>query len=169
MVSIVQKALAASTASLPIEVISAVPEWVELVVPCDLDVAHRLQSFMMQLDAKLPDDVRESVGYAFREMLCNAIEWGGKLDATRKVRISCLRAKRMVLYRIADPGQGFKLETLRHSAVNNPADDPLQHAGVREEQGLRPGGFGIFLVREMVDDLLYNEARNEVVFVKYLD
>jgi hypothetical protein len=39
----------------------------------------------------------------------------------------------------------------------------------REKLGLRPGGFGILTVRAKVDELLYNEAQNEVVFVKYLD
>ena len=34
---------------------------------------------------------------------------------------------------------------------------------------MRPGGFGLLLVRAMVDELLYNEAQNEVVFIKYLD
>src|SRR5262245_10102563 len=83
---VVQKALA-SDGSLAIEVLSARPEWVELLVPCSLEIADRLQGFMMRLDADLPENVRESVGYAFRELLCNAIEWGGKLDATQKVRI----------------------------------------------------------------------------------
>ena len=40
---------------------------------------------------------------------------------------------------------------------------------VREEKGLRPGGFGLLMVRAQVDELLYNEKQNEVVFVKYLD
>jgi hypothetical protein len=40
---------------------------------------------------------------------------------------------------------------------------------VREEKGLRPGDFGLVLIRAIADDLLYNERRNEVVFVKYLD
>ena len=48
----------------------------------------------------------------------------------------------MLLYRIADPGQGFSIESLTHSAINNPDDDPLRHAFVREEKGLRPGGLG---------------------------
>ena len=165
---IVRKALA-SDGSLAIEVLSARPEWVELLVPCSLEIADRLQGFMMRLDADLPEAVRESVGYAFRELLCNAIEWGGKLDATRKVRIAYLRAKRMLVYRIADPGQGFKMDDLAHSAISNAPDRPLDHMSVREEMGIRAGGFGIFMVRGMVDELLYNEAHNEVVFVKYLD
>ena len=44
----------------------------------------------------------------------------------------------------------------------------MAHAIVREEKGLRPGGFGILTVRAKVDELLYNEKRNEVVFIKYL-
>ena len=108
-------------------------------------------------------------GQAFRELLMNAIEWGGKLDPARKVRISYLRARRMLLYRISDPGQGFRPESLTHAAISNPEDHPYQHVLVREEKGLRPGGFGIFLVRQMVDELVYNEAHNEVVFIKYLD
>lgn len=165
---IVKKALAAD-GSLAIEVLSARPEWVELLVPCSLEIAERLQGFMMRLDADLPEEVRESIGYAFRELLCNAIEWGGKLDTNRKVRIAYLRARRMLVYRIADPGQGFKMDTLAHSAVHNAPDRPLDHMAVREEMGIRAGGFGIFMVRSMVDELLYNEAHNEVVFVKYLD
>lgn len=160
---------AAPAAELPIEVVSARPEWVEIVAPCSLAVAGRIQSFMMQLDANLPEDVRESIGQAFRELLCNAVEWGGKLDPTRHVRISCLRAKRMLLYRIADPGEGFDIERLSHAAISNPDDDPLQHHFVREEKGLRPGGLGLAITRTLVDELIYNEARNEVVFVKYLD
>ena len=61
------------------------------------------------------------------------------------------------------------IDRLRHAAISNPADDPLQHMMVRDEQGLRPGGFGLAITRSLVDELIYNEARNEVVFVKYLD
>ena len=156
-------------AALPIEVVSARPEWVELVAPCSLRVADRIQSFMMRLEADLPEAIRQSVGRAFREMLANAVEWGGKLDPARTVRISCVRARRMLLYRIADPGEGFDIERLSHAAINNPEGDPLQHAFVREEMGLRAGGLGLAITRSLVDELIYNEARNEVIFVKYLD
>ena len=41
--------------------------------------------------------------------------------------------------------------------------------GRREEQGLRPGGFGIMLTRKLVDELIYDERGNDVILVKYLD
>ena len=147
--------------------ISARPEWVELVVPCTREAAGRIEAVMAQLDADLAPDVRESIGYAFRELLLNAVEWGGKLDPTRTVRISCLRAKRMLMYRIADPGPGFNIEELPHAAIGQSPDDPIAHMHVREAKGIRPGGFGLLMVRASVDELLYNEKRNEVVFVKY--
>jgi CheY-like chemotaxis protein/anti-sigma regulatory factor (Ser/Thr protein kinase) len=159
----------AGSAAMAIEVISARPEWVELVAPCTLEMTDRIQSFVMQLDARLPEAAREEVAQAFRELLNNAIEWGGKLDPDRKVRISCVRAKRLLLYRIADPGEGFDPEKLNHAAIANPPDSPLQHAIVREEQGIRPGGLGLMMTQSLVDELIYNEARNEVMFIKYLD
>jgi hypothetical protein len=33
---------------------------------------------------------------------------------------------------------------------------------------MRPGGFGIAMSRGLADELIYNEAQNEVIFVKYL-
>jgi CheY-like chemotaxis protein/anti-sigma regulatory factor (Ser/Thr protein kinase) len=170
IVDVVNDALRASpTAALPIEIVSATPEWLELVAPCSLEIAERVQDFVMQLDKRLPDDVRESVAQAFRELLSNAVEWGGRLDATRSVRISCLRSKRMLLYRISDPGEGFDIERLAHAAICNDDDDPLRHDRVRQEMGLRPGGLGLVMTRALVDELIYNEKRNEVVLVKYLD
>jgi CheY-like chemotaxis protein/anti-sigma regulatory factor (Ser/Thr protein kinase) len=152
----------------PIEVISARPEWVELMVPCTRDAVDRIEVVMAHLEADLASDLRESIAYAFRELLLNAIEWGGRLDATRQVRIACLHSPRMLMYRIADPGPGFKIDDLPHAAIGQPSDQPLEHMRIREEKGIRPGGFGLLTVRASVDELLYNEKRNEVVFVKYL-
>jgi CheY-like chemotaxis protein len=152
----------------PIEVISARPEWVELILPCTREAANRLQSVMAHLDTDLPAELRDSIAYAFRELLLNAVEWGGKLDPNHTVRISCLRAKRMVMYRIADPGAGFNIDNLPHAAISHP-DSPTAHMDVRDAKGLRAGGYGLLTVQSSVDELLYNEKRNEVVFVKYLD
>ena len=165
-IELAQRALEDKTSAL-IEVISAQPHWVELSIPCTREAAERIQGFMTHLEANLSDDIRASVGQAFRELLLNAVEWGGKLDANRRVRIAQLRSSRMILYRIADPGPGFRLEELEHAAVGHP-DDPVAHIEVRDKLGLRPGGFGIMMIRALADELLYNEARNEVVFIKYL-
>jgi CheY-like chemotaxis protein len=152
-----------------IEVISAKPHWVELLIPCTWEAAERIQSFLMKLEADLPDDLRNTIGLAFKELLLNAVEWGGKLDPNRKVRIAQVRSSRMLLYRVADPGPGFSFKSLTHAAVGQPADEPIAHVNVRDQLGIRPGGFGISMIRAMADELFYNEAQNEVIFIKYLN
>ena len=52
--------------------------------------------------------------------------------------------------------------------ANCSPEDLFSHARVREELGMRPGGFGILLAKRLVDELIYNEKGNEVVLVKYL-
>lgn len=168
LLQIVQNALGSSDAAQAIEVTSAQPHWVELLVPCTREAADKIEMVVERLGADLPENVLDSVAYAFRELLLNAVEWGGQLDPNRKVRIACLRTNRMLMYRIADPGPGFNFDNLAHSAISHP-DQPVEHMRIREEQGLRPGGFGILMVKAKVDELVYNEKHNEVIFIKYLE
>lgn len=155
-------------ASPAIEVISARPHWLELLIPCTREDAERIQSFLRKLEADLPDDLRNTIGMAFRELVLNAVEWGGKLDPNRKVRIAYVRSSRILLYRVADPGHGFSFKDLAHAAVGQAAEEPIAHVAVRDQLGIRPGGFGIAMTRAMADELIYNEAQNEVIFIKHL-
>jgi anti-sigma regulatory factor (Ser/Thr protein kinase) len=167
LLNVVQDSLKSSSAPQTIEVLSAQPNWVELLVPCTREAAEQIHQVVARLGGDLPNDVLESVSYAFRELLLNAVEWGGKLDPNRQVRISCVRTNKMLIYRIADPGQGFAFDDLAHAAVSY--EDPTEHIRIREEKRLRAGGFGLLMVRAQVDELVYNEKHNEVIFMKYLD
>ncbi len=155
--------------TVPIEVVSAGPHWVEMVVPCALKAVEYIHRLHLWFIADLPEEIRESVGDAFRELLFNAVEWGGKLDPARNVRVAFIRGSRTIVCRIADPGSGFRFERLAHSSLRNAPDKPSEHIRIREALGLRPGGYGMALVRALVDELIYNEAGNEVMFVKRLD
>jgi len=167
-VELAQRALSADGEP-TIEVLSARPHWVELLIPCTREAAERIQTFMMKLEADLPLSVRETIASSFRELLLNAVEWGGQFDPNRKVRIASVRSSRMLMFRIADPGPGFSFEKLSHAAVGQPESEPIAHMSVREERGIRPGGFGILMTKASADELLYNEAQNEVMFIKYFD
>lgn len=169
LLSAVNSAIALDPQEISIEVLSARPEWIELRVPCVLAAIDPLERLMTQLKTDLPESTRDSVTYAFREMLRNAIEHGGKNDPAQHVEVGYLRSPRLILYRIKDPGEGFPIEALHHAAILNPENDPMQHERVREELGMRPGGFGILIARNMVDEMIYNEKHNEVVLIKYLD
>ncbi len=152
-----------------IEVLSAHPQWIELRVPCTLAAVPIVQKLLMQLKTDLPQETRDEISLAFREMLNNAIEYGGKLDPSKYVTVSYVRLKRAIIYGIKDPGEGFDPEQLEHAAVKNPNGDMLRHTVIREERGLRAGGFGILITHQLVDELIYNERCNEVIFVKYID
>jgi PAS domain S-box-containing protein len=166
LLNVIQSALKASDEPQPIEVVSAVPGWVELIVPCTREAAEQIQQVVAPLGADLPEDVLESVAFAFRELVMNAVEWGGRLDPSHKVRITCVRTDRMLMYRIADPGPGFSFEHLDHAAIAH--NNPLDHMLVRDAKGLRAGGFGVLTARASVDELVYNQKQNEVIFIKYL-
>jgi DNA-binding NarL/FixJ family response regulator/anti-sigma regulatory factor (Ser/Thr protein kinase) len=150
-----------------IEVAFATPVWVRLLVRCDRKTAERLMQFFDEL-VDIPEEEKSQVGYAFREMLINAMNYGGNFDPDQYVEISYFRSRHAVACRVKDPGQGFSLDELYHAAVRNPPDDPFRHIPVREAFGLPPGGFGILLSLHLVDELIYNEQGNEVLLVKYL-
>jgi anti-sigma regulatory factor (Ser/Thr protein kinase)/CheY-like chemotaxis protein len=151
-----------------IRLVSARPEWVTLDVRCKMEAVERTTQFVREIEGDLPPGVREDVAAAFRELLMNAVEYGGHGDPKKRARVSLVRTAHSLIVHIHDPGQGFSLAFLPHAAISNPAGSPIRHAEVREGEGKRPGGFGIMLARNMVDDLLYNERGNAVLFVKYL-
>jgi len=150
-----------------IEIRSATPEWILLDVRCQLRTADRLLQFVKEL-ANLPEKEREEVGMAFREILLNAMEHGGKFDPQSYVQVEYVRARRMISCRISDPGPGFTLDEIPHAAIANPPDEPIRHAQIREEAGLRPGGLGILLAQHLLDQVIYGQKGNDVLLIKYL-
>jgi anti-sigma regulatory factor (Ser/Thr protein kinase)/ActR/RegA family two-component response regulator len=152
-----------------IELVSATPSWIRLSARCDTTTADRMVHFVTEMSEELPPAERADLSSAFREMLLNAMEHGGHFDPNQYVEISYLRSNRAVSCRIKDPGPGFSMKEIPHAAIGNPEDSPIAHVEHREAQGLRPGGFGILLSRNLVDELIYNETGNEVILIKYLD
>jgi anti-sigma regulatory factor (Ser/Thr protein kinase)/ActR/RegA family two-component response regulator len=151
-----------------IELISATPEWMVLTARCDMGTAERLFQFAHEV-SELPEEEREKVGLAFREMLLNAMEHGGNFDPSKHVEISYTRARHMVMCRIKDPGEGFSLKENPYVAASNPPDDPFRHLKNRTADGVRPGGYGMMLAKQMLDEVIYSEKGNDVLLVKYLD
>ena len=165
---IVQQALDAASWQNDILVVSAIPQWITLDVRCKMETGDRTAHFVRELESDLPPTTREDVLSAFRELLFNAIEHGGKCDPKKRVRVWLVRTPKALIVQMQDPGKGFKMDALPHAAISNPEDSPIRHVEVRVEAGQRPGGFGILMSRNLVDELVYNERGNGVLFVKYL-
>ena len=93
-----------------IELLSAEPDFISVRLRCCSHSADRLAQFMRELPCALPDEERIELSMAFREMLMNAIEHGGKLDpASGSASPGCAqRAPSFTVFTIpvkASPGQ----------------------------------------------------------------
>jgi len=168
LADMVQQALDSSSWRDDIRMISARPDWIALDVRCKLEAVERVTHFLREMETGIPAQAREDIAAAFRELLLNAVEYGGGSNPGKRVHLSVVRTPRSLIVRIQDPGKGFSMDLLPHAAISNPDDAPIRHVEIRTQHGQRPGGFGILMTRNLVDELVYNQRGNEVLFVKYL-
>jgi anti-sigma regulatory factor (Ser/Thr protein kinase) len=152
-----------------IQIISARPGWVSVRVHCRLITAERLMTFANELNTQLPGDTRQEIMQALREILLNAMEHGAAFNAEQVVEVTAVHTGRALVFYVRDPGAGFRRESLSHAAIANSAHDPAAHIAKREEEGMRPGGYGLLLAAGTVDELIYSEIGNEVLLIKYVD
>lgn len=151
-----------------IQILSARPGWVSVRASCRLLTAERLVNFAGELSSQLPQDSRQEILQAFREILLNAMEHGAAFNPEQVVEVTGVRTERSMVFYVRDPGAGFRRESLAHAAIANPADDPAAHIEQREAEGMRAGGYGLLLAAGTVDELIYNEIGNEVLLIKYV-
>ena len=152
-----------------IQVLSARPGWVSVRVNCRLVTAERLMTFVKELSVQLPEDTRYELMQALHEILLNAMEHGAAFNPEQVVEVTGVRTGRSLVFHVRDPGAGFRQDSVTHAAVTNPPHNPAAHIEQRQEEGLRPGGFGLLLAAGTVDELIYNEIGNEVLLIKYVD
>ncbi|MGE5814301.1 MAG: ATP-binding protein [Acidobacteriota bacterium] len=150
-----------------IELLSATPTWISLRVSSQLPTAERLVQFMRELAGDQPAERREDLVSAFREVLLNAMEHGAGFDPEKVIEVSAVRTDRAIVYHFRDPGQGFRKKALPQATASPAMQDVQAAAAFREGAGMRPGGFGMLLVRNLVDEVIYNEPGNQVILVKH--
>ena len=100
---------------------------------------------------------------AVMEMGSNAIEWGHRKNADLPLRITYRIGPDSVTLIIRDQGPGFNPKQVPHAASD---EDPIGHLDIRNDLGIREGGFGIMLAKGLVDEFRYNDPGNEVTLVK---
>jgi anti-sigma regulatory factor (Ser/Thr protein kinase) len=90
----------------------------------------------------------------------NAVEWGNDGDPEKTVHIRLRADDRSLHVVVADQGPGFDRRNLPHAAAE---EDPIRHLEIREELGLREGGFGLMITRGLVDRMVFNSTGNTVL------
>ncbi len=138
---------------------------VELCMESDSLLREQLNDLLSELllHTPLSEDEVQRIRYAVLEMTENAIEWGNRRRKELTVRVAYELTDAFVKVVITDQGPGFDPNSLPHAASD---DDPLSHMSIREKLGLRDGGFGIMISRGMVDEVVYNDAGNQVTLIK---
>ena len=138
---------------------------VELCMESDSRVREQLNDLLSELFLITPLSEEEvhRIRYAVLEMTENAIEWGNRRQKELTVRIAYEVTDSSVRFVITDEGTGFDPKCLPHAACEN---DPVAHLSIREQLGLREGGFGIMISRGMVDEVRYNQRGNQVTLIK---
>ncbi len=137
--------------------------WIEITASSDTENIERLENFLGLLAASaLPPPDVEALSAAFRQLMANAIEWGNAYDPSLRVKVGLRLAKDRVQVKVTDEGTGFNVKGLKREV------SAAEEALARIKDGRRTGGFGIPLVRELMDDVKFNEKGNEVVMSKYI-
>ena len=139
----------------------------EIHVELNSEIAflQELNDFLMHLCKSTPFTSEQmfQLRQAVLEMGQNAIEWGNRHRVEKLVHIRYRLFDDRVEIVVRDQGSGFNPAQLPHAAAD---DDPVSHLDVREELGIRTGGYGLMISRGMVDELRYNEQGNEVTLIK---
>ena len=136
--------------------------WVELSAPSHFEYVERFQRFVQQLyETSLSREDVEDIRVAIDEIGQNAVEWGNREDITKHLRLSYCMFNDRIVFKIQDEGQGFAIGKLK-----DPSSDPLTHIMERVEAGKRMGGYGIFMTRKIMDEIIYSEKGNVVIMTK---
>ena len=101
--SVVVQAMRETSWRNSIEVVSGMPHWMTLRVSCGLLTADRLVRFMTEYRSDVPEEERDLLMTAFREMLMNAMEHGAGFDPEKVIEVSAARTGRAIVYHFRDP------------------------------------------------------------------
>lgn len=88
------------------------------------------------------------------EALINAMKYGNKLKADLKVKLEVEFAADEIRITIKDHGEGFDYKNLKNCT--------------REKDLLRNSGRGVYLIHQLMDQVVYNTKGNRLVMVKFL-
>jgi CheY-like chemotaxis protein/anti-sigma regulatory factor (Ser/Thr protein kinase) len=138
--------------------------WLELTADSAFETIARFRTCVERLtETSVAPDMAEELRFAIEELGRNAVEWGNRGEKGKRVQLSYCLFGEKIMFKIEDEGTGFN-----PASVPDPSVAPQESLHQREEQGKRVGGFGIHLVRKLMDEVIYNERGNVVVMTKHL-
>lgn len=105
----------------------------------------------LQKECKLNDEISGNLMLLLSEAVTNAIEHGNELDPNKTAKIVIEITDNEVVAMVQDEGKGFQ-----HSEQENP---------LTEENLLKDGGRGVFLLKELSDEMEYLDNGTRLRFL----
>ncbi|MEX0647291.1 MAG: ATP-binding protein, partial [Balneolaceae bacterium] len=124
-----------------------------LLLKSSFQESEKVPAFVSEIQQKegLNDEDTGKLMLALSEAVSNAIVHGNREDSTKEVQTEVLIRTGEIVSLVKDEGKGFNPEK---------ADDPLQ-----EENLLKEGGRGIFLIRQICDEVEFRDGGRTICFV----
>ncbi|MEM7479427.1 MAG: ATP-binding protein [Planctomycetota bacterium] len=124
-------------------------------IPSSKEIGHRLIEKLLAALTEVGWDGSEffHVQMAAEEAMINAVTHGNKEDEKKTIEIEFKVSADSAFLRFKDQGEGFSPE-----ALPDPTDE--DHLEVVH-------GRGVFLIRNMMSEVSYNESGNEVTMLKH--
>jgi serine/threonine-protein kinase RsbW len=125
-----------------------------LEVPNDLQAIEGTVEYLMGRGREAgfhADRLRLNLRVGLTEALSNAMLYGNRRDPGKTVRVDADLSAARVRIRVTDEGGGFDPDVV---------PDPTLPAH-RE----RPGGRGLYLIRQLMDEVEFNESGNSIVMI----
>lgn len=126
----------------------------DLVISSDLANINKVRFFLDQIfvESGLDKGYFNRVLLGLSEAVNNSIVHGNKLNEDKRVYIHILVLDKHLFIQIIDEGSGFEVDCI---------NDPTCFENIKKEHGR-----GIFLIRQMADDIRYYDGGRKVM-IKY--
>jgi len=127
-----------------------------LELPSDLDAIEKTVRHLIDrsCEAGFDDDrMQLKIRVGVTEALANAMLYGNARDPSKLVRLEAKITPSVLIVRVTDEGGGFD--------PNRVPDPTLPSNRMRE------GGRGIFLIRQLMDEVDFNDRGNSITMVLY--
>lgn len=129
---------------------------VKIQIPSIIDNIRVVESFIDNSKEKfnIEDDIYGNIMVAVTESVNNAIRHGNKFDKDKNVYLSLYVEDNKLRFEVQDEGAGFNHEQL---------EDPTSPENLEN-----PGGRGIFLMRNLSDEVNFSNDGRSVELVFYI-
>jgi anti-sigma regulatory factor (Ser/Thr protein kinase) len=130
---------------------------INIQIPSLTENLRIVESFIDNVKEKfnLNDDIYGNIMISVTESVNNAIHHGNQQNKSKSVSISLHLNDNQIQFTILDQGKGFDFNNLPDPT----APDNLE----------KIGGRGIFLMKNLADEVHFNDEGREVVLVFYLN